>query len=423
MIGKTRSAVFMFALALSGLMVYPQNPVHAADKSQVPKQERKDERQQQRQQAKDELRSPVAPGQQLQLFESPSTLKASNRKPNETFGVIYYVHGRRRVPTGDSFAQPQPYMLRTLQENGWDVIIAKIPSRYDGHTWGHELVPGAARFLKRRASELKAQGYPRVVIAGFAWGAWVTATAAQGEFAADSLVLINPTVYGPSENDRGVANRDFKKNLTELQPLLNGIRTPSVVLTSAGNRYIADGIGDYARQQFEKNKVLNFVLDKPPGFTGQYAEYLPVYDYIYGNCISEFLLLGDTETCFPMPLIDDEYRSIVYLKQVSDVDKKRVTSAEVLRGRQFNVYPLGDLLSNYIFAPGKQTLRDTAEREVYQGKPLKPAQQEYSFRDGQFCIEKDCGILLAWTPGQFLFFDIESGKLKASWVERKGEWQ
>ena len=417
--GSTPSAVLIAALAIVVLSGVPSSSVHADDIGLQQKAERKQGRAAERQETRDQSRAPISPGQDFKLIESPRTSGATNRKPSETVGIFYYIHGRRRIPTGDNLGHPQPYFLQTLQANGWDVVVTKIPSAYDGHTWGQELVPGAVRFLKQRASELKAQGYPRVVIAGFAWGAWVTATAAQGEFAADTLVLINPTLYGPKDHhDDGRLNNKFQKNLTELQPLLRGIRKPTVLLTSADNRYIADGIGAYAAEQFDKNKVPSLLIDKPPGFTGQYAEYLPVYDFLYGDCIAAFLKLRDSVTCERPTLANDDYRSIVTIGQVAEVDKRRITSAKILSGRSFNVYPLGDLLRNYNFEPTGQRLHDSAHREIFHGQPLRPKTEDYSFRDGQYCVGTRCSSLLSWSATQFLEFDNESGKLKAWWVER-----
>src|SRR5262249_4794185 len=146
-----------------------------------------------------------------------------NNGPTTSKGIIYFIGGYVWPPPPDGLGIV-PYFFKTLGEQGWDVVRAKGPYRSAlppgvSQPLPSLLAPGAALFVKRRVSELRAQGYRRVILAGHSWGGWVLMIADQSKgLGADALVLSAPGAYGPQ-------SPMFQKNGTEFGPLMKSIKT------------------------------------------------------------------------------------------------------------------------------------------------------------------------------------------------------
>jgi len=340
---------------------------------------------------------------ELRLSESSPWL-AKNNGPTTSKGIIYFIGGHIWPPPPDGRGIA-PYFLKTLGEQGWDILRAKVPYRSAlppgvGRPLPWLLAPGAALFVKRRVSELRAQGYRRVILAGHSWGGWVLMIADQSKgLGADALVLSAPATYGPQNPMYGV----------EFRTLMKSISTPTVLLTFAGDNLEAGGRAKAAEALLNASKTPHLIIGEPRGFSGHFAGWLPFFDYAFGKCISQFIEDARPDPCQPPPLTNDDYRSILSIQQVPDAENMRIVSAESLLGRKFTAFRLGEQNTNYDY----QALAQRTRRES--GKAIIEA---VTFRDELHCIGRTCSKLVKWSDLEILEFDPVNGGLRAWWVER-----
>ena len=347
-------------------------------------------------------------GTEVQLIEQHPWLARNDLGPGDAKGVVYFVTGWVTRGNRDDW-KLAPYILKTLSENGWDVIKAKIPFKYAGRISGVGVGSVIARSLPQRVKELKDKGYRRVVLFGHSAGAWAAMLAVRnGNPNVDALLLNSPFGYGPRTFENGRANPDFRKNLTEFGPLVDSIKTPTIMMFfSDAENYDPGERGPIAEKHFAQAGVPRQVIDNPPGITGQFGAWLPFFDFAYGKCIAAFLESPASEGC-PLPrLSNDDFRSILDLEQVADADKKRITAAEALRGKTFTVYATDTALRHYDFvAP---TRRDVIETD-------RAFHEDVSFRNGLLCTGSKCSLLISWSEHEILEFDPKTGGLSAWWI-------
>jgi hypothetical protein len=305
-------------------------------------------------------------------------------------------------------------MMKTLSDDGWDVIVAKYPYGKVTPRMRYASVPGAAVFVHDRAAELKAEGYKRVVLGGQSFGSWVAMAAdQQKDLSADVLWLMVPNIYGPKTLDNGKPNPQFRLNYTDFVALLPALHTPAVLNTFAGDPYETGGRAKLVSAHFERDKRPDLIIDQPPGFVGHFAGWLPIYDFAYGGCMRNFMTQPADGACSPPPLDNADFRSIVAISQVADAEQKRVAAGDVLAGRSFVVYNLGlpDKQFHYLYQYKSASLRDIMS-------PVAQSQEAVSYHDGQQCVGSICTTLIKWSDRQYLEFDSKSGNLVAWWIEK-----
>jgi len=332
--------------------------------------------------------------------------------PGAAKGVVFSVGGYRS-PLAFSTGGPQdsfihrlpPYWLKTLSEQGWDVISARIPPAA-AHGW--ELAPGIAATIAHRVASLRAQGYRRVIVEGGTLGSWSTLIAERdGGLAADALFINRPSAFGPRTLRNGVPNPAFPRAASEFPALLPSVRVPAIFTFMADDPWEPGGRAAMVNQALSGKP--HIVIDQPPGFTGHYSDLLPVFDYAYGDCIRRFLATGASGPCMPPPLSNSDFRSIVALRQIGDPGARRITALTLLAGRSFALYTLRDV-------DNKKLTYDTAgSRTVLTS--VGETHETVAFRDGLHCGGPDCTVLVQWAPGQILEFDPASGALRAWWIE------
>ncbi len=350
----------------------------------------------------------------LPLVESTPWLIGPSRGPALAKGVIYFVPGFTPEAISSEGYRLVPYYLKSLADDGWDVVLAKHPHAESG-SFGFTSVGGAARTIRQRAVELKAQGYKRVVAAGHSWGGWAALLAARDGAPVDALLVSAPNTFGPRISPTtGRPNSDFRLVITEFGPVLGKIDIPTVLILPDDNVYDPDPAarGEIAEKLFVQSSVTHIVIAKPPGFFGHYAGWLPFFDYAYGACIRAFLAgPAAAAPCAPPPLADDDFRSIIATDQVADVDQKRISSAAPLVGRKFAAYTLQDMDNkhfDYVATGERVTMLSQDERR-----------ERVTFQNGLQCIGKTCSLLLRWSESEILEFDPKSGAIKAWWIEDK----
>jgi hypothetical protein len=232
--------------------------------------------------------------------------------PKKAKGVIYFMHGRLLPGTAKEDFYAAPYILRSLSLQGWDIISAK--------TWRNRPLkkfdPRIGDYLKEKVAKLRSEGYPRVIMGGQTWGAWsVLAAEKYTGLDADALLLFSPAAFG-GKTDKEAPNPHFIKNQTHLINLLKAVQHPIALILFDKDEYDPGGRNELAAQQLATNPSPHLFINSPAGFTGSFAGILPIFDYLYGTCIEDFLSSPKTTSC-PSP----------DLPQVSEACIKRIERA------------------------------------------------------------------------------------------------
>jgi pimeloyl-ACP methyl ester carboxylesterase len=353
--------------------------------------------------------APTPTGEGLRLFEFTPLLAQPHKGPAEAKGVVYMLGGYFLNDRLLDNYRLGPYFLKSLSEDGWDVIFAKLPQSVVG-VEGIETLGQAARTMERRATEFRAEGYKRVIVGGHSWGAWVALVAGRDGVAADALLVSAPATFGPNISPTThKPNSSFRMNLTEFGPATDKVKMPTVLIIPDDNIWDPDPAarGEIAEKHFMQANVPHFVIAKPPGFYGHFTSWLPFFDFAYGKCIDAFLETPKTQAC-TLPLIaKDDFRSILRIKQVADADKKRIISPEMLMGKKFAVYENNDINRQYDFISTGQRINIL---------PNKDEHETFAFRDGLLCAASKCSTLIRWSEREILEFDGKTGDLKAWWI-------
>lgn len=151
--------------------------------------------------------------QNLKLVEFTPWL-TTKKGPQQSKGVIYFIRGWGGAVNGggsiDEF-QLIPYFIKTLADNGWDVIGAKFPNT-PTKIRSAEYVPAAVRYVDQRVKELKKEGYKKVIVGGHSWGGWVAMAAAKAGSGVDAVLAMAPDAYGPKIVFGGMTNPRFPLN-------------------------------------------------------------------------------------------------------------------------------------------------------------------------------------------------------------------
>jgi hypothetical protein len=228
---------------------------------------------------------------------------------------------------------------------------------------------------------------------------------------ADALLLSAPNPFGPrlSPTD-GKPNQEFGMIVSEFGPALSKVKIPTVMIVPDDNNWDPDPAarGQIAEKHFTQANVPHLVIAKPPGFFGHFAGWLPFFDYAYGRCIAKFLENPNSNACPLSPIANDDFRSILNLRQIVDADKRRITSADTLVGKKIDAYENRRISrqNDYISSSQRTDLQ-----------PVSEVRETYSFRDGLLCAEGECSTLIRWSEREILEFEPKTGDLKAWWIE------
>jgi pimeloyl-ACP methyl ester carboxylesterase len=349
------------------------------------------------------------PKSEYRLLETPAWL-SNNKGPSAAKGVVYFIYGNSKSHEIIDGFSLDPYFVNSLSEAGWDVIIAKPSYATQSLQNAPEFAVrarNASTFVKRRVTELRRSGYRHVVLAGHSWGGWIALAAAQdSHLGADAVILSSPAIGGTRiSRFTGDLNPFYHWSLDRYVPLMKALRIPTVLTVFRGDDYEIGERGQIAEKDLTSNGVPHLVIDKPAGFTGHFAAWLPVFDFEFGGCISAFLDSLRSQGCERRQLNSTDFRSIINISQLAKPD--RISSPDALVGRQFVVYARG--------APSRKVDYISAtERSDLSSDGL--TNKEYSFRNDLHCVAKDCEVLAKWSDGHLLAFDPQSGDVKGWWV-------
>ena len=328
------------------------------------------------------------------------------RQPSAAKGVIYFMRGYSPWYRTDDDYHPMHFFLASLSHAGWNIIGAQVPYARRYTQADHSRL-GA--YIAERSRQLRREGYKRVIVGGHSWGAWSTLLAeAHGKLDADVLLLFVPATWGERIR-RGRPNPRFLKNRSAFIPLIRAVRRPTALFLFEGDTFDPGGRDAIAADQFQRNKVMNLLISKPPAFKGHQAGILPVFDFMYGTCIEGFIAAPKTTACEPRDLDADDFRSVVGLDQIDETKVGAPPDASMLSGRSFVVYNLNGRIREVVFASSK-TVRIRTSREK--------SQLGWTLKDGALCLGTACDTIRRWDERRYLAFDAKSKTVSSWWIEK-----
>jgi dienelactone hydrolase len=338
-------------------------------------------------------RDVASPGPAISLLEY-TALRVKNQTPTSAEGVIYYIDGTDvDMPVRDDFRATFPYIFSLNQRHGWNIISAKFP---ESAKHADNAAPRAAAFLKNRVTELKAQGYKRVIVGGQSWGAWVSLIAASQNSAGaiDGLLMAAPGRYrGAVVN--GAPNPKFIKNKTEFLELLQTVSVPTALLAFKNDPIDPGGRSAEAERVLTTNQVAHLIIDQPAKYTGHGVAWYPMFDFEYGGCIGSFLKKARTMRCpSPPPLSNTDSRSILTKKQIAEASATSVI-VDDLNGKAFVATRSSSLTTHRIYSEGNVTINDGEKMESF----------SVSTQDGKVCMPAGCLEMYRLQDGAVVAFD------------------
>jgi hypothetical protein len=176
-----------------------------------------------------------------------------------------------------------------------------------------------------------------------------------------------------------------------------------------GDTFDPGGRDAIAAEQFKRNKLINLLISKPPGFKGHLAGILPVFDFMYGTCIEGFIAAPRTTVCEPRGLDADDFRAVVGLDQIDETKAEAPRDGSAFSGRSFVVYDLNGRIREVVFTSSK-TVRIRTSREK--------SRQSWTFKDGALCLGKVCDAIRRWDQRRYLAFDAKSKSISSWWIEK-----
>jgi pimeloyl-ACP methyl ester carboxylesterase len=264
-----------------------------------------------------------------------NALNIRNVGPEKAYGAVYFIDGLDpSTHAAEDFTPTYPYLQTLNARFGWDVVNAKYP---DSEPDVAHSIPRSLDFVGKRIAALKAQGYKKVVIAGQSWGAWLSINAASLQDVSkdlDGLLIVAPAAYG-SRIWNGKNNPYYLQNLTDYVRHIKAVRTPTVAVFFDGDAYDPGERGDITDAFYRRTQTPLLLIDRPTGFIGHGAGWLPPFADRFAFCIDGFFRSPATKACpaaDPKSHVDDGEPSEAQL--VGDRNVTPVKQAD-LAGRQF----------------------------------------------------------------------------------------
>jgi dienelactone hydrolase len=197
--------------------------------------------------------------------------------PQQAAGVVVWNHGRS-INIEDS-ASPTPPYLRVLRDSRWDVF------RFDRLRDGDTLTASTRRLIEQ-VTQLKRQGYRRVVLAGQSFGAFLALMAADSSEDVDAVVATAPAAFGSFDEFYD----SWRLNATRLYPLLERIKRARVMLFYFhGDDFDPGGRGERSRAILSARQIGFSIIDQPAFLAGHWASSTGLFLRRFGNCIRDFI--------------------------------------------------------------------------------------------------------------------------------------
>jgi hypothetical protein len=200
--------------------------------------------------------------------------------PGAARGAYLWAHGRAAGGQDSRGGQPQPH-VRVFNNAGYDVL------RFDRAPATDE-TDAAAAWMRQALSELRAQGYARVVVGGQSRGAWNALQALERPGLADALVAVAPAAHGAT------GSAAWAWALDDLRQVVSAARSPQARVAIAnftGDEFDPDpeGRAQIFRSLSSPTRVGALLfLDRPQGLEGHAAGADARFTQRYGACLLEF---------------------------------------------------------------------------------------------------------------------------------------
>lgn len=198
------------------------------------------------------------------------------RGPQQAKGVVVWSHGRS-INSEDS-QSPTPVYLKTLRDDGWDVLRFNRLARVDS-------LGESTKHLIDHVAELKHRGYKRVILAGQSFGAFLSLMAADASTEVDGVIATAPAAFGSFDDFYD----SWRLNATRLYPLLQQVKKARVMMFYFhGDDFDPGGRGDRSRAILSSRGLGYAVVDQPSYLTGHWASSTGLFLRRFGNCIRDF---------------------------------------------------------------------------------------------------------------------------------------
>ena len=215
---------------------------------------------------------------------------------------------------------------------GWDVLRGNVADSLRLDTARANNV--VSDDLIRKLSELKGQGYLRIVIAGQSVGAAEALNLVKRDDAAlDAVIAAVPGCCGTSKNPDGTANDRFEKNWTYYNELINGMRSDRRVAVAffVGDEFEPRDRKQISQLRFAEQNVPNFIIHQPPAIFGHSGAWNTAFSYLYAECLNDFLVTEDTVQsydCATPTRAADDHRWMTQEFQLANSQATVISGAE-----------------------------------------------------------------------------------------------
>jgi len=226
-----------------------------------------------------------APVRDAVLASGPGWALAADRRflwqgPTSARGAYLWAHGRAAGGQDSRGGQPQPH-VRIFNNAGYDVL------RFDRAPATDE-TDAAAAWMRSALSELRAQGYARIIVGGQSRGAWNALQALEKPGLADAVVAVAPAAHGAT------GSAAWAWALDDLRQVVRAARSPQArvaVANFTGDEFDPDpdGRAQIFRSLASSRQVGALLfLDRPQGLEGHGAGADARFTQRYGACLLEF---------------------------------------------------------------------------------------------------------------------------------------
>ncbi len=210
--------------------------------------------------------------------------------PGRARGVYVWAHGRSPGGADSRGTQPQPH-ARAFNNAGYDVVRLDRDPRLD------ETEAGAA-WMRKALTQLRTQGYTRVVAAGQSRGAWNALQALDQPGLVDAVIAIAPAAHGPTGSPAHVwALDDLRRIVARTQA--NQARV--AIANFQNDPFDPDPVQRAAIfRSFSGRVAALMVLDRPAGIEGHGGGNDWRFTMRYAECLLDFAE-GRTTRCDSAP--------------------------------------------------------------------------------------------------------------------------
>jgi dienelactone hydrolase len=200
--------------------------------------------------------------------------------PGAARGAYLWAHGRAAGGQDSRGGQPQPH-VRIFNNAGYDVL------RFDRAPATDE-TDAAAAWMRSALSELRAQGYAKIVVGGQSRGAWNALQALDRPGLADAVVAVAPAAHGAT------GSAAWAWALDDLRQVVKAARSPQArvaVANFAGDEFDPDPDGRaqiFRSLQAPRQVGALLFLDRPQGLEGHGAGADARFTQRFGACLLDF---------------------------------------------------------------------------------------------------------------------------------------